>query len=194
DLLGAQVLLHGHRIVGAALDGGVVADDDALAPFDAPDPGDDAGAMDRVVVEAVGGKRREFEERGAGVEQAHHPVARQKLAALELALARPFGAAQSRLGAAMLKLGNERTHLRGIGAEMLGADVNDGGNPRHAALPDDQAALWRGRNRKETGAQTRRPAKHYRDLRKARGRHNEEAAVKAARRELHPRIPLFAAW
>src|SRR5262249_40128675 len=87
--------------------------------------------------------------------QPHHPIARQKLAALEMALARPFGAAQGRLGAAMLEFGNERTHLRGVGAEMLGANVNNGSDLRHAALPDDQAALWRGRNGKETGARAR---------------------------------------
>src|SRR5262249_37597743 len=104
-------------------------------------------------------------------------------------------AAQGRFGAAMLEFGNEPTHLRSVSAEMLGADVNDGSDLRHAALPDGQPALWRERNGKETGARRHaRPAKRYRDLRKARGRHNEEAAVKAARRELHPRIPLFAAW
>ncbi len=43
-LLGAQVLLHGERVVGAALHRGVVGDDHALAPRDAPDPGDDARA------------------------------------------------------------------------------------------------------------------------------------------------------
>ena len=34
DLLGAQVLLDGHGVVRAALDGGVVGDDDALLPLD----------------------------------------------------------------------------------------------------------------------------------------------------------------
>ena len=32
DVLGAQMLLHRHRVIGAALDGGVVGDDDAFAP------------------------------------------------------------------------------------------------------------------------------------------------------------------
>ena len=69
DLLGAQMLLHRHRIIGAALDGGIVADDDAFAAGDAADAGDDAGAVDGVLVHAVGGERREFEERRAGIEQ-----------------------------------------------------------------------------------------------------------------------------
>ena len=48
DLLGAQMLLHRHRIIGAALDRGIVADDDAFAPGDAADAGDDARGMDGV--------------------------------------------------------------------------------------------------------------------------------------------------
>ena len=88
DLLGAQVLLHRHRVVGAALDGRIVADDHDLAAFDAADAGDDAGAVDRVVVHAVGGERAEFEERRAGIEQARHALARQQLAAGQMPLAR----------------------------------------------------------------------------------------------------------
>ncbi len=81
DLLRAQMLLHRHRIVGAALDGGVVAHDHAFAALDAADAGDDAGAVDRVLVHAVGGERRQFEKRRAGIEQAHHALARQQFAA-----------------------------------------------------------------------------------------------------------------
>ncbi len=58
DFLRAQMLLHRHREIGAALDGGVVGDDhhfDAVHPADA---GDDAGGGRRVVVHAVGGQRR----------------------------------------------------------------------------------------------------------------------------------------
>ena len=47
DLLRAQMLLHRHRIIGAALDRRIVADDHAFAALDAPDAGDDAGAVDR---------------------------------------------------------------------------------------------------------------------------------------------------
>ena len=42
DLLRAQMLLHGHRKIGAALDGRVVGDDHRLAAVDAADAGDDA--------------------------------------------------------------------------------------------------------------------------------------------------------
>src|SRR5262249_59176365 len=60
DLLGAQVLLHRHRVVGAALDGGVVAHDHAFAAGNASDAGDETGAVNRIVVHAIGGERRQF--------------------------------------------------------------------------------------------------------------------------------------
>ena len=53
DLLRAQVLLHRHRVVGAALHRGVVADDHAVDAADAADAGDDAGAGRVAVVHAV---------------------------------------------------------------------------------------------------------------------------------------------
>ena len=57
DLLGAQMLLHRHRIIRAAFDGQVVAHDHALAARHPPDAGDNAGAGNLVVVHAAGGKR-----------------------------------------------------------------------------------------------------------------------------------------
>ena len=57
DILGAQMLLHRHRIIGAALDGGVVGDDHAFAARDPADPGDDAGGMHVAAIEAIGGER-----------------------------------------------------------------------------------------------------------------------------------------
>ena len=52
DLLGAQVLLDGDRVVGAALHRRVVGHHDAVAALDPADAGDDAGAGHRVVVHA----------------------------------------------------------------------------------------------------------------------------------------------
>ncbi len=117
DLLGAQVLLHGKRIIGAALDGGIVGDDHAFAPFDAADAGDQAGGMNGVVVHAVGGERRQFEKWRARIDQRHHAVARQKLAARDMALARLGGAAARGLRAPLVQVGDQRLawppHWRG---------------------------------------------------------------------------------
>ena len=114
-LLRAQVLLHRHRVVGAAFDRRVVGDDHALAPLDAADAGDDAGAVDRVLVHAVGGKRRELEERPAGINQRHHALAGQQLAAPNMTVARTRGAAGRGLGALLFELIDQRAHLRGVG-------------------------------------------------------------------------------
>ena len=65
DLLGAQVLLHRHRVVGAALDGGVVGDDEHLSAVHHADAGDDAGAGAGAAVQALGGERRDLQERAA---------------------------------------------------------------------------------------------------------------------------------
>ena len=88
DILRAQMLLHRHRVIGAALDGGVVGDDDAFAARDAPDPGDDARRMHVAAIEAVGRQRRQFEKRGAGIDQEIDALARQHLAARGVPLAR----------------------------------------------------------------------------------------------------------
>ncbi len=85
DLLGAQVLLHGHRVVGAALDRGVVGDDDAGRALDPADPGDDPGARGLVVVHPAGGQRAQLEERRAGVEEPVDPLADGQLAPLTVA-------------------------------------------------------------------------------------------------------------
>ena len=103
DLLRAQMLLHRHREIGAALDGGVVAHHHAFAALDAADAGDQAGAVNGVVIHAVGGERRQFEERRAGIDQVHHAVARQQLAARDVTLARLVRSAERGLGAARLQ-------------------------------------------------------------------------------------------
>ena len=93
DLLGAQVLLDGHRVVGAALDRRVVGDDDAGRALDPADAGDDPGARRVVVVQAGRGERAQLQEGRARVEQALDPLADGQLAALAVALDRAVVAA-----------------------------------------------------------------------------------------------------
>ena len=94
DLLRAQVLLDRQRVVGAALDGRVVADDHHVAAVHESDAGDDAGAGRLAAVQALGGQRRDLEERAALVEQPVDAIARQQLAAGDVALAGRLGAAE----------------------------------------------------------------------------------------------------
>jgi hypothetical protein len=77
DLLGTEMLLHCQRVVGAALDRGVVGDNDALNAADPADSGDDRGGRNVAAVHVVGGQLRQFKKRGSGVEQSRHLLARQ---------------------------------------------------------------------------------------------------------------------
>ena len=130
DLLRAQMLLHRHRIVGAALDGGVVGDDHAFAARDAADAGDDAGGMHVAAIEAVGGQRRQFEKRGAGIEQQVDALARQHLAARGMPLARRLAAAAGHDLELVAKLGDQAAHHVGVAGELGGCGI-DGGMKRH---------------------------------------------------------------
>ncbi len=112
DLLRAQVLLHGERVVRAALDRGVVRDDRDLASFDDADAGDDARRGRLVVVELVGGERIQLEEGGAGVDEAVDPLAGGELAAGAVALDRLLAAALRDARGALAELGDELLHPR----------------------------------------------------------------------------------
>jgi len=68
------MLLHRHRIIGAALDRGVVADDHAFDAAHAADAGDDARPAPRVV-HVEGGERRQFEKGEPGSSSRAHPLA-----------------------------------------------------------------------------------------------------------------------
>jgi hypothetical protein len=90
DLLRAQVLLDGNRVIRAALHRRVVGHDHAFATGYSADSCDHSGAGAFVVVHAVGGQWRKFKERAARVEQTIHAVAGQQLAAADMPLARAF--------------------------------------------------------------------------------------------------------
>ncbi len=61
-LLGAQVLLDSHRIVGATLNSGVVGHDDALTATDPSDSGDDARPGCLIVVHFERGQGRQLQQ------------------------------------------------------------------------------------------------------------------------------------
>ncbi len=139
DLLRPQVLLHRDRIIGAALDRRVVADDDAFAARHAADAGDDPGAVDVALVHAIGGERRELEERRAGIDQALDPFARQELAAFGVALARTLVAAERRGRLAGAQLVDQHRHCGGVGLEGGGIGGHLGFELRHSRACADSA-------------------------------------------------------
>jgi hypothetical protein len=81
DFLRPQVLLDGHRVVGAALHGRVVGDDHALHALHTTDACDDARCGRVAVVHPEGGELPDLQEGRAGIEQLRDAVARQELAA-----------------------------------------------------------------------------------------------------------------
>ncbi len=81
------------RVVGAALDGGVVRDDDALAAFDDPDSRDDARRRRVSAVELPGRERVQLEEGTAGIDEPIDALASSELASRAMALDRLLPAA-----------------------------------------------------------------------------------------------------
>ena len=124
DLLRAQMLLHRHRVVGAALHRRVVGDDHAFLPVDAADAGDHAGRRRLAVVHAVGRELADLEERRARVEQAVDALARQQLAARRMPLARLGVAAERDLGRAGAQVVDLAPQERGVGLELVRARVD----------------------------------------------------------------------
>jgi hypothetical protein len=131
DGLGAEVLLDRDRVVGAALDGRVVADHHALAAADASDAGDDAGRGDGVgvigsaAVHAGRGQRAQLEERAARVQEAVDPVAHQELAPVGVLGTRALRPASPDEGEPFAKLLDELTEAtfrrrRLAGCQVLG--------------------------------------------------------------------------
>src|SRR5258708_18593071 len=108
------MLLHGQREIDPALHRGVVADDHHLAAGDPADAGDQARAGRLAVIEAEGRELAHLEERRAGIDEAHDPVARQELAAAHMAFAAVLRTAERRLGRTAPQLGDQRTVQLGV--------------------------------------------------------------------------------
>ncbi len=138
DLLRAQMLLHRHREIRAALHRRVVGDDDAFPPPDAADAGDDPGRRHLAAIHSVRCKLRKLEERRAGVDQRHHPRARQHLAAPLVPPACRVAAARRRAAGSLAQFGNQGTHRAGAGAELIRPPV-DGGRQRGHAVSSNNS-------------------------------------------------------
>jgi hypothetical protein len=169
DLLGPQVLGHGERVVGPALDGGVVGHDDALAPGHPPDAGDDPGPRRLAAVHVLGGQGRQLQEGRARVEQGVHPLAGQQLAALDVAPTGCLRPAQGRPGQARAQLGDQGGVRLDVGLEPLAGWVGGAGESwsGHAGQSSPSAArsaadrvssdgaawrwAWAGRSRRSCG-------------------------------------------
>src|SRR5690606_25665817 len=133
DLLGAQVLLHRHREVGAALDGRGVGEDEAVAAVDHPDPGDDPGARRGPVVHPLRRERCDLEEGAAGIEELVDAFAGEELAAGAVLLPRRLGPAPGRGRETLPQLGDQGVHRGGAGRGLRRGGVDGGAQLLHGA-------------------------------------------------------------
>ena len=129
--LGTQMLFDCHRVIGAALDSGVVANDQAIDTADAADAGNQTGAGCAVAAVAVRvhgqrGQRRQLQKRRARVQQHLHAFARRQLAARHMFGTRCLATAGSHFG----KLHRQVLHLLAqdgcIGLEVGRSDIELG--------------------------------------------------------------------
>ncbi len=140
DLLGAEVLLHRHRVVRAALDRGVVADDHDRPALHEADARDDARTRRVAVVESLRGERRQLEERAALVEQPVDPVAWQQLSAGDMAFTRALGPAECGGGEPVAQLLHQLGVLGGVASPRLARWVDARREGRHPLRPSSSTA------------------------------------------------------
>ncbi len=124
DFLRAQMLLHRDRIVGAALDRGVVGDDHAFLAVDGADAGDCAGAGHLIAIHAQRRQRGEFEEGGARIEQRIDALARQQLASRVVLAARRLGAAPRDVRGFLAQIGDQALHQFRVAAELVATGLD----------------------------------------------------------------------
>src|SRR5690348_7351142 len=115
DLLGAKMLLYRYRIIGSALNGGIVGDHDRLAATNSTDAGDDARGGRIAVVHPVRGQCGELEEGALGIEQPFDAIAYEQLAAFHMAFTCILGTAKTDA----LDLGAEFCYFRSHGFRVL---------------------------------------------------------------------------
>jgi hypothetical protein len=139
------MLLHGQGIVGAALDRGVVGNDDAFPSGNPTHPGDDARRVHVAAIKTVGGERRCLEEGRAGIDQQIDALARQHLAARGVTGARGLAAAARDLIELVAEIGDQRTHglrvareILGFGIDARGADLTFANHVRRFPLCERQ--------------------------------------------------------
>ena len=100
-------------------------------PGDAPDARDDAAGMDVAAVHAHCGQLRQLQERRARIDQAATRARGQQLAAGAMPLLQLVRSAFAGLAPLLRKIGDERTHRRGVGLELLGRGEDLGADARH---------------------------------------------------------------
>src|SRR5690606_15844442 len=126
--------LYRHREVGAALDRGVVGHDHDFLSHHPPDTANHAGGRCGIVVHALGGQRRDLQERRRGVEQGDDALAHQQLAALDVLVAGLLPAATGGVGEAAVELLDQGAVEGDVVAEFRRTRIELGLDGRHPPI------------------------------------------------------------
>ena len=113
------MLLDGHGIIGAALDGRVVAHDHHVLARNAPHAGNDTRRWRCAVIHVVSGEQANFQKRRSGIKQPGYAVTRQKFAALGVAFARLGSTAPQGHLRRLFHIGNGRVIGLHVGLEAV---------------------------------------------------------------------------
>ena len=122
--LGAQMLLHRQRIIGAAFDRRIVGDNHAFHTLDAANTGNQPACRNILAVHLVGCKLTDFQKGRARIEQGVDTLARQQLAPRQMPLLRLLTAALADLSQQLLQLIDQLAHGVGVGDEVGGAGMD----------------------------------------------------------------------
>src|SRR5215210_4671692 len=135
DLLRPEVLLDGHRVVGAALDRRVVRHDHDLPTRDAPDAGDYSGSRHLAVVHPEGRQGRELQERRVRVEYEVYAVPHRQLAALLVPLPGLLAATAPGLLGPVAQLLQELLVGLDVTLELVALPLHEGPKLAHRFAP-----------------------------------------------------------
>ena|SRR5208337_1285494 len=135
DLLSAKMLLHGHRVTGAAFHRGVIGHDQALHPLHAADARDEAGRWRIVPIHAVGRELADLEERRARIDEMVDTLAWQEFAARRVLGLSLGAAATAHRGRADAQIVDQSAHGGSIGAELFRFRIDEGLQGLHEAPP-----------------------------------------------------------
>ena len=122
--LGAQMLLHRQRIIGAAFDRRIVGDNHAFNTFNAADTGDKTASWNILTVHLVGCELTDFQKGRARIEQSVDTLTWQQLAPRQMPLLRLLTAALADLRQQLLQLIDKRAHGSAVGGEVGGAGMD----------------------------------------------------------------------
>ena len=131
NFLGAQVFLNRQRVIGAALDSGIVSDNHTLTSCDPADAGNDPRARHGIVIHAPGSQLGQFQEGRARVTQVFYPIPRQQFSAGEVFFTGIFITSPGDMTDLGVQVIDQGLHGRGIGLELVGVGFQRGFQDGH---------------------------------------------------------------